>query len=106
MTAERAKVLAVDDSENDLELLSDALFTANGHLRGAHTEQAEQVNWEERIELRLAAGADSALAMLKQDGPFAVIISDMGMPGMDGATLLHRVAASSPDTVRIMVTGN
>lgn len=51
------------------------------------------------------SGAD-ALALLKKQGPVAVIVSDMRMPGMDGIQLLSQVKALYPDTVRIMLTGN
>ena len=39
-------------------------------------------------------------------GPFAVVVSDMQMPAMDGVTFLGRVHETSPDTVRVMLTGN
>ncbi len=51
------------------------------------------------------SGAD-ALALLKKQGPVAVIVSDMRMPEMDGIQLLSQVKALYPDTVRIMLTGN
>jgi response regulator RpfG family c-di-GMP phosphodiesterase len=44
--------------------------------------------------------------VLEQVGPFAVVVADMRMPGMDGITFLSRVREASPDTVRIMLTGN
>lgn len=34
-----------------------------------------------------------------------LVISDMRMPGMDGATFLEQVTKSSPDTIRILLTG-
>ena len=43
---------------------------------------------------------------LESKGSYAVVISDMRMPGMDGIELLKRVKKASPDTVRIMLTGN
>ena len=39
-------------------------------------------------------------------GPFAVVVADMRMPGMDGVEFLQHVKEMSPDTVRIMLTGN
>lgn len=37
--------------------------------------------------------------------PFDVVVTDMKMPGMDGATLLRAVARLSPNTVRIGISG-
>ena len=39
-------------------------------------------------------------------GPYAVVVSDMRMPGMDGVEFLAWARAQHPDTVRIMLTGN
>ncbi len=57
-------------------------------------------------DLTYAASGVEALAMLESSGPFAVICSDMRMPGMDGASLLAEAARRHPDTVRVMLTGN
>jgi DNA-binding NtrC family response regulator len=52
-----------------------------------------------------ANGAQSALEILKDKGAPAVIVSDMRMPGIDGATLLKRVKDLYPDMTRILLTG-
>ncbi|MEG7523935.1 MAG: EAL domain-containing protein [Chromatiales bacterium] len=39
-------------------------------------------------------------------GPYAIVVSDMRMPGMDGLQLLSRLSEIEPDTIRIMLTGN
>ena len=59
-----------------------------------------------RFDLVLATGGEEALAMLDEEGPFAVAMVDMRMPGMDGVTLLAELNKRAPDTVRIMLTGN
>lgn len=57
------------------------------------------------FSLRTATSAAKALAEL-QEGQFAVLVSDMCMPGMDGIQLLARVKKLYPDMVRIMLTGD
>ncbi|OQX20340.1 MAG: hypothetical protein BWK76_01830 [Desulfobulbaceae bacterium A2] len=47
-----------------------------------------------------------ALELLHNQEPFAVIVSDMQMPGMNGIELLNRSKEISPDTVRILLTGH
>jgi ActR/RegA family two-component response regulator len=50
-------------------------------------------------------GGVAGLTLLKQHGPFAVVVSDMRMPGMNGIEFLLKVQETSPDTVRVMLTG-
>jgi len=40
-----------------------------------------------------------------EDGPFDVIVTDMRMPGMDGATLLGIVRERHPQTFRVVLSG-
>ena len=60
-----------------------------------------------RREFRIdvAVGGKTALATMQTNGPYAVVVSDMRMPEMDGAQLLARIKVLSPDTVRVMLTG-
>jgi len=53
-----------------------------------------------------AIGGAAGLLMIKQEGPFGVVISDMRMPEMDGVEFLQRVRKVAPDSIRIMLTGN
>lgn len=46
-----------------------------------------------------------ALRCLRDDGSFQVIVSDMRMPLMDGATVLSRARSIQPDTTRILLSG-
>lgn len=54
----------------------------------------------------VAESGQEALRLLSSKGPFAVVISDMRMPGIDGIELLRRVKSAAPETVRVMLTGN
>jgi HD-like signal output (HDOD) protein len=55
-------------------------------------------------EMSFAASGEAALNQL-ETGSFDVIVSDMRMPGMDGAELLTRVRDRFPGVVRILLTG-
>lgn len=59
-----------------------------------------------RYDIHVAMGGAEALEVLEAQGPIAVVVSDMRMPQMDGLRLLSQVAERSPDTVRVMLTGN
>lgn len=41
--------------------------------------------------IETAAGGAAGLALLEQKGPFAVVVSDLRMPGMDGVQFLTAV---------------
>jgi len=57
------------------------------------------------FEVHTALNGEQALQKLRAIGGAAVVVSDMRMPVMDGATLLNRVMASFPQTTRILLTG-
>ncbi len=81
------RILFVDDDANVLLGLRNVLRT-------------KRREWE----MVFAIGAEEALVKLA-DGPFDVVVSDMRMPGMDGATLLGRVEQMQPSAVRIILSG-
>ena len=60
---------------------------------------------EEQFALDTAEGPQRGLEMLRSGEPYAVVVSDMRMPGMNGIEFLRAVRDSHPDTVRIMLTG-
>jgi putative nucleotidyltransferase with HDIG domain len=55
-------------------------------------------------EMAFAPGGEAALSLL-QESAFDVIVTDMRMPGMDGATLLEIVRERYPGTLRIILSG-
>lgn len=57
------------------------------------------------FDLNTATSGADGLRLMEQNGPFAVIVSDYKMPGMDGVEFLSRAKDIAPDTVRIMLTG-
>jgi putative nucleotidyltransferase with HDIG domain len=58
-----------------------------------------------RFDVHTALGGEAALEAIKAHGPFTVVVADYKMPDLDGITLLARVAALHPDTVRMILTG-
>ena len=59
-----------------------------------------------KFEVDVANGAEEALALIGNGAAYAVIIADMEMPGMSGTEFLERTRQSSPETVRMMLTGS
>jgi len=57
------------------------------------------------FEVVLAYSGAEALARVERNGPFAVVVSDYGMPGMSGVELLCELSEQWPDTARILLTG-
>jgi len=55
-------------------------------------------------EMVFAAGGDEALAAMDRQ-TFDIIVTDMRMPGMDGAQLLEEVQKRSPQTLRMVLSG-
>ena len=84
------KVLMIDDDPNILQAMTRQL--------------------RKQYDFATAQGGDEGLAKVaeaaNQRAPFAVVICDMRMPGKDGIQVLAQVRDLSPDSVRIMLTGN
>ena len=59
-----------------------------------------------KCEVVVAKSGTEALARLAEDPPFAVIVSDFRMPGMDGIELLSKVREQCPNVIRVMLTGH
>ena len=81
------RVLFVDDEHRILDGLQDLLR-----------------NIRPRMEMVFALGGESALNEMSK-APFDVIVSDMRMPGMDGAMLLRKVKEQYPEVARIILSG-
>ena len=67
--------------------------------------RATAVALRRHFKVTTASSGREGLEKLGSDGPFAVVVSDMQMPSMDGATFLANVCGVAPDTVRVMLTG-
>jgi len=59
-----------------------------------------------QFSIETAESGFEALDMIKKNGPYAVIVSDFRMPKMDGIKFLTQAMDMTPETVRMMLTGN
>ena len=84
----KPSILFVDDEE-------DVLAGIRGSLRKRRKE------WD----LQFAVGAAAALEIVERD-PLDLVITDMRMPGMDGASLLARVRDLQPRAIRMVLSGH
>jgi CheY-like chemotaxis protein len=80
------RILLVDDESNVLD----------GYRRSLRGQ----------FHVTTAKSGQEALEKLETEADFAVIVSDMRMPEMSGVELLKRVKVLSPDSTRMMLTGN
>ncbi|WP_029895919.1 HD domain-containing phosphohydrolase [Desulfohalovibrio reitneri] len=78
------KLLLVDDDENLLRSFKRVL--------------------SRRLLVDTATDGKTGLEKVRTGGPYAVVISDYKMPGMDGVEFLAEVGRVSPDTVRVLLT--
>lgn len=58
------------------------------------------------LALDTAVGAVEGQRAVRQNGPYAVVVSDMRMPHMSGAEFLAWVRQETPDTIRMMLTAH
>jgi CheY-like chemotaxis protein len=82
---DQVKVLVVDDEPTVREVLRDMLLSL-GH------------------EVRLAADGAQALTMLRNEGA-DVVMTDLGMPGLNGWQVAQAVKADWPEIPVVLITG-
>ena len=85
---DRKRILFVDDERSILQGLQDLL-------------RKQRKEWD----MAFALGSEAALDELARS-PFDVVVSDMRMPGMDGAELLARIKEQYPSVARIVLSGH
>lgn len=83
------RVLFVDDDENLLNGLKHMLH----RMRSA---------WQ----MSFATGGEKALTLIEEEEGFDVVVSDLHMPGMQGAEFLGKVCEKSPGMIRIVLSAN
>jgi len=82
----RPRVLFVDDEPQFLAAITRSLRTS-------------------QFDVSTASNGTAALELLRNNGPFAVLVSDLKMPGMGGVELLREAHRIAPDTCRVLFTG-
>jgi response regulator RpfG family c-di-GMP phosphodiesterase len=80
-----ASILLVDDEQQVLDSLA--------------------MNLKRRYQVFIANSGAKGLERLESDPAVAVIVSDMRMPGMDGAAFLAQARRVAPAAVRMLLTG-
>jgi FixJ family two-component response regulator len=60
----------------------------------------------EHFAISTARSGEDGLAEIQANGPYAVVISDMRMPGMNGSDFLAQVRQRTPASVRMLLTGH
>jgi CheY-like chemotaxis protein len=70
-----------------------------------HLLDAIQRSLRKRLSLHTASSGAEALGLLRAKGPFALVIADMRMPEMNGVQFLSRVREESPESVRMILSG-
>jgi CheY-like chemotaxis protein len=85
MPATSASILCVDDEPRVLEGL--------------------RLTLRQAYDVATATSGEEGLEVLQKRAGAAVVISDMRMPGMDGAAFLSKVRALWPDSTRLLLTG-
>lgn len=80
------KILCVDDEE--------------AILRGF------KLNLNNKFELHFASDGIEGLELFKREGGFAAVLSDMRMPHMSGAEMLHGIKKIDSEVVTVLLTGH
>jgi CheY-like chemotaxis protein len=85
-----ARILLIDDEPRLLQALTEVLQGDGHFVQTAHDGQA---------------GIDAFLVAKFSGAPFTVVITDLGMPRMDGHQVAAAIKASAPATTVLMLTG-
>lgn len=88
MSGDKKRILFVDDDPSLLAGLQNVL----------HRDR-------KRWDMTFALGGERALELINS-GHFDVVVTDMRMPGVDGAAVLSIVKRQAPQTLRILLSGS
>jgi CheY-like chemotaxis protein len=84
---------AVVEVRSEKEALQAKILTAEEQCRTLYDQ------------VRLSEGVQEAYEELRGNQAYETVITDLGMPGIDGHQVARRIKAASPDTPIVMLTG-
>jgi signal transduction histidine kinase/ActR/RegA family two-component response regulator len=90
LVTQRLRILLVDDDPVLIRTLEDILKTDGHDVAVAHSGQA---------------GIDTFVGAVRAGKGFSVVITDLGMPHVDGRRVAAAIKAASPSTPVVMLTG-
>jgi len=86
-------IICVDDEESVVSTLKEQLAKYFGHTHEIEVATSGDEAWEIIQEI------------ISEGGSVEVVITDQVMPGLKGDELLEKVNQISPDTIKILLTG-
>jgi two-component system chemotaxis response regulator CheY len=86
-------IICVDDEESVVSTLKEQLAKYFGHTHEIEVATSGNQAWEIIQEI------------ISEGGSVEVVITDQVMPGLKGDELLEKVNQISPDTIKILLTG-
>ncbi|MGH8263453.1 MAG: response regulator [Steroidobacteraceae bacterium] len=86
----RLRILIIDDDPTLLHSLKETLEAEGHRIVTADGGQA---------------GIDAFLAAMQSDDPFPVVITDLGMPYVDGRKVATAIKTANDSTIVLMLTG-
>ena len=86
-------IICVDDEESVVSTLKEQLAKYFGHTHEIEVATSGNQSWEIIQEI------------ISEGGSVEVVITDQVMPGLKGDELLEKVNQISPDTIKILLTG-
>lgn len=104
MAEDKARILIVDDDPIVTESLRDFVM-AEGYDAATANSVPEALEALAQTVRQTQPDKPASASDPKPARPFAVVISDVAMPGAGGMDLLRELSSRHPDTVAIMLTG-
>ncbi len=86
LSSQKPKILCVDDEESILK--------------------GFQLNLRNDFEVHVASSGNQGIEIFQREGDFSIVLSDMRMPGMSGASMISELRKIDPRIVSVLITGH